>query len=384
VNERTLRCGLVLATALAGFGFGGCSAPALESPAPVDRKPGSCAGPVAGSAPAPVTRHAAGGADAAAPPAWCRAVGPALVEAAGSVPADAVDALIVASWNIRAGAGDVPAFVGDLRSGSLTGRPEATFVLLLQEAYRAGEEVPRPAARGRLTSRIDIAAPSGERLDVAELARRLDLHLFYAPSMPNGAARPDGSPEDRGNAILSTLPLEELTAIELPFEVQRRVAVAATVRGATAGGAPWRLRIASGHLDTRSRWSRVLDSFGAGRARQARALGESLEGGAVLLGADLNTWSAGFLEGAVGILGSRFPETPTFRGPTFRAAGVLSRRLDHLLARLPDAHRAQVRRIEHRYGSDHHPLLGVVRFHVADAPEAQPASPAAAPAAGAR
>ena len=35
--------------------------------------------------------------------------------------------------------------------------------------------------------------------------------------------------EDRGNAILSTLPLSDLTAIELPLESQRRVALQATV-----------------------------------------------------------------------------------------------------------------------------------------------------------
>ena len=46
--------------------------------------------------------------------------------------------------------------------------------------------------------------------------------------MRNG--RPPQTDEDRGNAILSTEPLADLTAIELPFEQQRRVAVAATLR----------------------------------------------------------------------------------------------------------------------------------------------------------
>ena len=40
-------------------------------------------------------------------------------------------------------------------------------------------------------------------------------------------------------------------------------------------------------------------------------------------------------------------------------------RLDHLLFRIPDGSEARVQRIEERYGSDHHPLVGVVRFGAA-------------------
>jgi endonuclease/exonuclease/phosphatase family metal-dependent hydrolase len=219
-------------------------------------------------------------------------------------------------------------------------------------------------------ARIDEAPPSGPRIDVAEAARGLGLHLFYAPSMPNGRAEGAGAlPEDRGNAILSTLPLSDPAALELPFEVQRRVAVAATVRGVGADGAPWTLRLASGHLDTRSRWSRVLDSFGTGRARQADALGAWLEGESVLLGADLNTWSLGALENAVDILYGRFPGSVRGREPTYSAAGLLGRRLDHLLYRIPRG-TVEVQRVASRYGSDHNPLLGVVRLGVGAAPAA--------------
>jgi endonuclease/exonuclease/phosphatase family metal-dependent hydrolase len=277
----------------------------------------------------------------------------------------AIDSLIVVTWNIRAGAGDVPEFVSQLRSGTFTGVADPHFVLLLQEAYRAGPEVP-VSAPGRLTSRIDIAPPSGERIDVTDLARQLDLHLYYAPSMPNGAPLPRGPAEDRGNAILSTIPLEDLAAIELPFEVQRRVAVSASVSGVTATGRRWSLRVASGHLDTRARWSRFIDSFGAGRARQAVALSEHLDGDAVVLGADLNTWSAAFLEGALPVLYSRFPDTSGPTGATFVAGGVFRRRLDHFLTRLPPGHQAEVRKIPDRFGSDHFPLVGVVRFETAD------------------
>jgi hypothetical protein len=298
---------------------------------------------------------------AATPAEWCRAVGPVFLTDHAGLPGGAVDGLVVATWNVRVGAGDLQEFVSDLRRGALTGQPEPSFVLLLQEAYRVGAEV--PLSESRLTSRIEIAPPSGERMDVVELASRLGLHAFYVPSMPNGVAEADGSqPEDRGNAVISTVPLRGLAAIELPFEAQRRVAVVATVAGSTSDGTPWSLRVASGHLDTRSRWSRFLDSFGAGRARQARALERGVTGDTVVLGADLNSWSPGFLEGALDVLYDRFPDTRAVTDPTFHAAGVIPRRLDHLLLRLPDNYAVQVQRIEDRYGSDHHPVVGVIRF----------------------
>ena len=303
--------------------------------------------------------------NAATPKAWCDAVG-AAATAEGTLPAHAADELAVVSWNVHVGGGDIHGFVRDLRSGALTGRPAEAFVLLLQEVHRADAGVPWPTG-ARLTSRIDAEPPTGTRADVLQVARALGLHAFYVPSMPNGMGEGDGAaPEDRGNAVLSTLPLAELSAMELPFEVQRRVAVAATLSGATSRGTPWTLRVASGHLDTRSRFSRVLDSFGAGRGRQASALNAWLEGDAVLLGADLNTWSLGFLEDALEILRARFPDTPPVSEPTYSAAGVLGRQLDHLLFRLPPEYQVHVQRVSDRYGSDHHPLVGVVRFRAAE------------------
>ena len=146
--------------------------------------------------------------DQATPREWCDAVGPAL-RMDGGAPAPTADELVVATWNVHVGGGDIVRFVDDLKSGALTGRPVQSFVLLLQEAYRAGADVPSPPTRS-LVARIDEAPPSGERIDVAEAARSLGLHLFYAPSMPNGLTAGDGAlPEDRGNAILSTFPLAD-------------------------------------------------------------------------------------------------------------------------------------------------------------------------------
>ena len=300
--------------------------------------------------------------DAAVLGRWCSGVGPVAMDAFEGASPEAVDALVLVTWNVHVGGGDLVGFVQDLRSGALTGAPVESFVLLLQEAYREGSEVPRDPGPYAM-SRIDAQPRSGARIDVVEAARRLGLHLFYAPSMRNGGAAAAGAnAEDRGNAILSTHPLEDLAAIELPFEVQRRVAVAGTLSATTREGHLWSLRVVSGHLDTRTRWSRALDSFGAARARQAEALLQALEGPAVVLGADLNTWSAGFLEEAVPLLRAGFPQTPEVTGPTFLAAGVLPRRLDHLLFRLPPGYQARAWRVDDRYGSDHFPLLAVVRF----------------------
>jgi endonuclease/exonuclease/phosphatase family metal-dependent hydrolase len=319
---------------------------------------------------------------ASTPREWCDAVGPAATHE-GTLPAPSADQLVVASWNVHAGGGDVLSFVRDLRSGAFTGTPVHTFVLLLQEAHRTDARVPPPSAVSRLTSRIDAAPAGGTRVDVLKAARLLGVHAFYVPSMPNGIGEGAEAPEDRGNAVLSTLPLSELSAIELPFEVQRRVAVAATLTGTDSDGRAWKLRVASGHLDTRSPMSRFLDSFGAGRARQASALGAWLEGDAVLLGADLNTWSLGFLEDALDVLKARFPDTPSGGEPTFTAAGVVGRRLDHLLARLPAPYRVDVRRVGDRYGSDHYPLVGVVRFRGEEGDGAGPGPLAGRPSAGA-
>jgi endonuclease/exonuclease/phosphatase (EEP) superfamily protein YafD len=114
----------------------------------------------------------------------------------------------------------------------------------------------------------------------------------------------------------------------------------------------------SAHLDSRSRFTRILDSFGRGRARQARALSDALTEPAVVVGADLNTWSFERTESAVALLHASFEDTPPASEPTYH--GRLSRKLDHFLARLPEGWSASVRRAGTPYGSDHYPLIGVV------------------------
>ena len=194
-------------------------------------------------------------ANAATLDTWCATTGSPVVALRPDhfVEADAVpeplDELVVVSWNVHVGGANLPAMIASLRTGALTGgRPVTRFVLLLQETYRAGPEVPRsgPPRMGYPAAvRPTRASPP---LDIVEQARRAGLSLFYVPSMRNGS--PAETDEDRGNAILSTEPLADLTAIELPFERQRRVAVSSTIRIRGAVGEAWPLRLVSVHLET--------------------------------------------------------------------------------------------------------------------------------------
>jgi endonuclease/exonuclease/phosphatase family metal-dependent hydrolase len=139
------------------------------------------------------------------------------------------------------------------------------------------------------------------------------------------------------------------------------VAAAAPVRGTPATGSPWTLRLVNVHLDNKSRPSRLLQSLGGGRARQARALVDALGAdGATVVGGDMNTWSMGFLEGAVRVLAQHFPLP--LRHPTEPTFAVGRMRLDRLIYRLPSTISAETRRLADRRGSDHHPLIGTIRF----------------------
>lgn len=196
------------------------------------------------------------------------------------------DRILVVSWNTSVGDADVVELVRRLRAANGSDVP---LVLLLQETWRNGDDVP-----ARLSEAAAYAGRLGNRLirqdaarDIASIARATQLGAYYEPSMRNGGA---ASNEDRGNAILSNLPLTDLTAIELPFERQRRVAVAATVAGVTSAGSCWQLRVVSAHLDNMVGPRRLWFAGGEyARARQARALVAFLaDANAAALGGDFN------------------------------------------------------------------------------------------------
>lgn len=385
--------------ALVGAGTSACQRAVPPFPSPVRS---SCAAPPSPPEPSPPDHdpgqrdHAARVAWVHAPAAdraeldgWCAGVGPAVVQPAHIADtvttAPRLEQLAVVSWNTNVGGGDLHGLVNDLRAGRLTGGDRTThFVLLLQEVFRAGEEVPRGmATRPR---RIAPRPRDGERHDVLDVATRHGLHLFYVPSMANGWDGSTRHAEDRGNAILSTLPLSELTAIELPFEGQRRVAASATLLATGADGHRVALRVVSVHLDNRSGLRRFLHSFGRGRTRQAESLASALRSDSTapvptVLAGDLNTWAPAAWERAVRVLRAHFPHGNEMRVPTFAGPPMgLGRTLDHMMFHLPsdappsaqDAgageHAAEPRRgptfappravrLDDARGSDHYPLL---------------------------
>ncbi len=281
---------------------------------------------------------------------WRAAVGPPVsVTVADARHPAAADAVTIVSWNTALGAADVVRFVRSLPD------PGAPLILLLQEVYRGGLDVPGAMKGLSFAKRLGGARDGSEAREIETVARTLGLSLYYVPSMRNGG----DSDEDRGNAILSNLALDGLAAVELPFERQRRVAVAAFVSGQTREGQPWRFRVVSAHLDNTGGAKRAWIAGEYGRARQARGLADWLgdEQPTVLAG-DFNTWF-GFADQAYVETARAFPDPGMVdRRATFR--GLL--RLDHVFLRLAPGWRAEFRRASDRYGSDHYPLVGTLRF----------------------
>jgi len=270
-------------------------------------------------------------------------------------------ALRVATWNYEVGAGRLLEFIGeelglDCRGGGpLRADGVQPFVLLLQEAWRRSGDLPSVERNQLVPWTVD---PERQQpvLDVVGVARACGLALLYVPSARNG---PDDGPhadEDKGNAILSTLPLTAPIALELPFEAGRKVAVAANVRA--PGGE--RVRLVSAHLDVASTLFRTLVSGNQTRARQAKGLIDGLEKaerdgpltGVVVVGGDFNSLAGN--ESALKHMRAAFPQSPEWDGlPTWLP---LSFPVDHIFFRRSGFTNFTIegyRRIEEAYGSDH-------------------------------
>ena len=283
-----------------------------------------------------------------------RGIGPPVIAVPEATTGAPQDTLTIVTWNTHAGAADLRRFLTTLRSGALThGTPVTDFVLLLQEVIR--REPVRPTEGG--PADVAAAAGGGIRDDILRVAADERLHLFYAPSMRDGGEIGRGVSKDRGNGVLSTLPLSNLRAIELPFERQRRVALAATVTVQRSPGLAWAIDLVDVHLENRAGERRLWLRSAAARNRQAAALlGALSQDAPLVIGGDLNTWSGtGTLLGIFQDHGlAPLQDDPR---PTFGPGG----RLDYILARLPPSVARHTHRVDDRFGSDHHPVLAC--FH---------------------
>ncbi len=304
--------------------------------------------------------------DLAALGRWRAAVGPARIgnPGFGHVPPSRAPPdrsprrpLTVAAWNAGVGAGAIRALWDHLCGGH--GAPAGPTVLLLQEVFATGPHLPAAAPPATWAKRITGVSASEPRTDIVSFAREVGLSLVYVPSMRNGG--PDqGPPEDRGSAVLANVPLASPRAIELPFERQRRVAVAASV---TLDDHT--IDLCSVHLENRGPWRRAWRGLGSGRRRQMAALltvFPSADSVASVLGGDLNTWVRGHRESAYRLARARFP-LPAQPDPKpthhFEIGGRL-RHSDHLMFRLPPGWHADYRRLDDNFGSDHYPLVGTL------------------------
>lgn len=297
---------------------------------------------------------------------WCAAVGRAIAfSAAGSRRGPpAFDSLLVVSWNNGVGQGDLQGFIGWIRAQLRhRGWGPDQFVLLTQEVFSNRTRAPAyPPLWTESPRAIGGTAKGHAASEVVRVARRERLSLFYAPSMRNGERMPARGPEDRGNAILTPLRLEELQAVELPFEAQRRVAQTAMLRGRTTSGSRWCLRIVNAHLDNRAgRWGKLGYVNPWGRERQLSGLLEVLDPNIpTVLAGDLNTMLFQRSSPALRRLEARFPRS-TIEGPRLITSGrwPLGVHLDHMAFDLPTGWHGELpMRIDDDWGSDHYPIMG--------------------------
>jgi endonuclease/exonuclease/phosphatase family metal-dependent hydrolase len=314
---------------------------------------------------------------------WCSTVGPEVRTEAppasfGSL--DPGDSLAIVAWNVDAGSADVLEFLrlelGLRCAGSWSeltpGSPH--FALLIQEAFRRSSDVPASPPGWAIPRAVDEEDRPGERLDVMEVAERCGLSLAYVAAARNGHEPVEGMREDKGVAIVSTLPLYDVITIELPYEAARRVAVAATLRG-TSGDS---LRIASVHLISTPPPARILRTGNGSRLRQGLALVDALDQAeaskagsdlttdshpiSTVLAGDFNTWSD--RETILLRLREHFPDSPQPLGEGTHGAFPT----DHILFRGSAAPRsprmigASYVRIANRYYSDHHAIRAIVQF----------------------
>ena len=256
--------------------------------------------------------------------AVCAEVGPVVVQSEPTAArrretGESRPPLVIVDWNTYLGRGDLEALILSLERGDFTGgTPVVHFALLLQEVFRTS---------------------------ILQFARQHAVSVVFAPTR-----KVESEADDRGGAILATGPLDDISVVELPFEKQRRVALAARFGS---------IQLVNVHLDTSVGLLRGGPS--AARRRQARALREAIAGlpAPVVVAGDFNTWW-GDDEPAIKELRQAFPDArPVEARETWRGPLRTGNRLDYVFAKGFDPP-VVVRRLDSRYGSDHWPLIAAV------------------------
>jgi endonuclease/exonuclease/phosphatase family metal-dependent hydrolase len=286
---------------------------------------------------------------------WCNSVGkPVFRPPVVVTPAD-VGALQILSWNTKVGGGRAEEFVAQLQRDAA--EDDAGLVVLLQETFRGGWDVPETYPRGLQVP--DAIRPRRPAPDIVALATTLDLWVAYVPSMRNGDATDLSTREDRGNAILSTEPLNDVVAIELPFGEQRRVALAATVSPRGSRARP--IRVITFHFDADTRRSLQADALAADIAA---TVGTAML--PVVAAGDLNARD-GADDATVRALSSSIRVEHCGSGRTFRLPlrvdALFLGRLDFVFSTLDDFGLTRTcETLRDSRGSDHVPLLMTIRF----------------------
>jgi endonuclease/exonuclease/phosphatase family metal-dependent hydrolase len=292
---------------------------------------------------------------------WCHSVGRPVFESHAPAASD-IAGMRILSWNVNVGAGRLEALLPHLLEE--VAADGLGLTILLQETFRTGDAVPDAYPAALQVPRA--IRPRRPTMDVRDIAKQFGLSVAYVPSMRNGPATALSEREDRGNAILSTEPLLDVRAIELPFGKQRRVAVTALIapRGITVGPVPDRagyrsIRVVSTHFDTNG-----------DRAAQAAGLSErlmSFSDAPLLVGGDLNS-RGGLRDNAVIAIANRWPMASCGSGRTNRWPLRLDvlfpiGRLDYMFtgATMRDLVRS-CETLPSAYDSDHLPLLMTLRY----------------------
>ena len=294
--------------------------------------------------------------------AWCSVVGPPAIQTRpqGTFPAwSGGTDLDVVAWNTAVGAGDIFAFLDtelglDCSAARPTLRQGARpFVLLLQEVWRQSDDLPRVEGGDNIPWTLGPDLPDGA-LDFVETAERCGLAYLYVPSSRNGPDDDRRPGEDRGNAILTTLPFNAPIAFDLPHEGGRKVAVAITSNGPDGE----RVRFVSSHLDVASTLLRTLITGNQTRARQVLGLIDGIADAeddgpltqVTLVGGDFNTWAGN--ESTLQFMRDEFPQSPPWDDRGTRGAFPA----DHIFFRRGAYTQFELEgyeRIEDTYGSDH-------------------------------